>query len=181
MGNASQKRVEEDELTTIQNSAKGSPLLALQEDRSLVHLDFAKQAAGFNIRHPEGGNTAAAGFQGVTDTRPSQPNQQELDLETMSRLSSDILTQSNPHSFSVGVQTDVEYDRSAHGNLTVKPVNASYALNNFSVGGFIQKRVPFWGDAKTTDGNWASRELPRTLFVQTPYQYQQQLTGNFLF
>jgi hypothetical protein len=88
----------------------------------------------------------------------------------MSRLSSDILTQSNPYSFSVGVQTDVEYDRSAQGNLMGKPVNASYALNNFSVGGFIQKRVPFWGDAKTTEGNWAS-----------PYQYQQQLTGNFLF
>ena len=181
MGNTSQKRVEENELTTIQNSAKVSPLLALQEDRSLVHLDFAKLVAGFNIRHPEGGNEAAAGFQGVTDTRPSQPNQQELDLETMSRLSSDILTQSNPYSFSVGVQTDVEYDRSAQGNLTGKPVNASYALNNFSAGGFIQKRVPFWGDSKTTEGNWASRELPRTLLVLTPYQYQRQLTGNFLF
>ena len=152
-----------------------------QEDRSLVHLDYAKLVAGFNIRHPDGGDTAAAGFQGVTDTRPSQPNQQELDLETLSRLSRDILTRSNPFSFSVGMQMDVEYDRSALGNLTGKPVNASYASNNLTVGGFIQKRLPFWWDAKTRDGNWASREPPRTLLVLTPYQYQQQLTGNFLF
>jgi hypothetical protein len=181
MGKASQKQVEEDELTTIQSPVRGSTLQALQEDRSLVHLDFAKLVAGFNIRHPDGGNAAAAGFQGVTDTRPSQPNQQELDLETLSRLSSDFLARCNPYSFSVGAQTEVAYDRSAQGNLTGKPVNASYALNSLTVAGFFQKRVPFWGDAKTTAGNWASRELPRTLLVLTPYQYQQQLTGNFIF
>ena len=105
-------------------------------------------------------------------------------METMSRLSSDILMQSNLYSFSVGVQTDVEYDRSALGNLTGKPVNASYALNNFSVAGWVYSEagaVLVGGSAKTTGGNWASRELPRTLLVLTPYQYQQQLTGNFIF
>ena len=64
MGKASQKQVEEDELTTIQSSARGSTLQALQEDRSLVHVDFAKLVSGLNIRHPEGGNAAAAGFRG---------------------------------------------------------------------------------------------------------------------
>ena len=91
-----------DEITEDQTSVRGTKFQAHQEDRSLVHLDFAKLVAGFNVRHPDGGNAAAAAFQGVTDTRPSQPNQQELDLETLSRLSRDILTRSNLYSFSVG-------------------------------------------------------------------------------
>jgi hypothetical protein len=147
----------------------------------LLHLDYAKLVAGFSIRHPNGGNTAAAGFQGVTETRASQPGQQELDLEYANRLSRDIYTGDNGLSFALGVQSDAEYDRATQGNLTNKPVNASYAVNNLSAGGFIQKRIPFWTDAKTTGGNWASRELPRSLLVLYPYQYQRQLIGNPVF
>jgi hypothetical protein len=83
--------------------------------------------------------------------------------------------------FSIGVQSDAEYDRSALGNLTGKPINASYSLNSFTANGFLQRRVPFPGDAKTTHGDWGNRELPRTLLVLTPHQYQQQITGSFLF
>jgi hypothetical protein len=149
-----------------------------QQQRRLLHLDYGKLVAGFNIRNPDGGNTAASNFQGVTDTRASQPTQQELDLETLSRVVGDI---PGHLPFSVGVQTDAEYDRATLGNLTGKPINASYAVNSFTVGGFLQKRIPFWGDAKTADGNWGNRELPRSLIVLTPHQYQQQMTGSFLF
>lgn len=152
-----------------------------QEERSLMHVDFSRLVAGFNIRHPEGGNQRASAFQGVTDTRASQPNQQELDLETLNRVSSDELMRPRVYSFSVGIQTDAEYDRSAQGNLTNKPVNAIYAVNNLSIGAFVQKRIPFWGDAKTAGGDWGNRELPRTLLVITAYQYERQFTGNFIF
>jgi hypothetical protein len=151
-----------------------------QQDRSLVHLDYGKLVAGFNVRAPQGGNAAAGNFQGVADTRASQPTQQELDLESVSRISVDVGENGFWSTFSFGVQTDAEYDRAALGNLTGKPINASYSLNSFTANAFLQKRIPFFGDAKTTGHDWANRELPRTLVVLTPHQYQQQITGSFL-
>lgn len=147
------------------------------QHRDLFHWDYSKAVAGLNLRRPQGGNAAAANFQGVTETRASQPTQQEVDLESLSRFSWDL---SVLHPFSAGVQTDAEYDRATLGNLTGKPINASYALNSLNVGGFLQKRIPFFRDAKTTEEHWGSRELPRTLVVLTPHQYQQQINGNFL-
>lgn len=164
-----------------QRTPQGTVLQHLQQTRSLIHWDYAKLVAGFSLRHPDGGNAAAAGFQGVTDTRASQPSQQELDLESLSRFSSDVKTANSAYAFSVGSQSDAEYDRAILGNLINKPINASYTLNSLTAGGFIEKRFPFWRDAKTTDGSWASRQLPRTLFVLYPYQYQRQITGNFIF
>lgn len=163
------------------HTGQSTALQHLQQDRSLLHLDYAKLVAGFSLRHPDGGNAAAANFQGVTDTRASQPTQQELDLESVNRFSADVKTPKSVYAFSLGAQSDAEYDRSVLGNLTNKPINASYAVNSFTTGGFIQKRLPFWGDSKTTGDNWASRELPRTLFVLYPYQYQRQINGNFVF
>jgi hypothetical protein len=151
----------------------------IQQQRALLHIDYSKLVAGFNIRHPVGGNAAAAGFQGASDTRASQPTQQELDLESVNRTYGDLEGQ---FPFSLGVLSDAEYDRATLGNLTGKPVNASYAVNSLSVGGFLQKRIPFFTDAKTKGSSyWANRELPRSFVVLTPHQYQQQLNGSFLF
>jgi hypothetical protein len=149
-----------------------------QQYNDLFHVDIAKWVAGFSIRHPVGGNAAAAAFQGVAESRASQTTQQELDLEATTRVYRDVRWK---FPFSIGNQTVLEYDRSVQGNLSQKPINANYALNNFSTNLFLQKRIPFLGDAPTAKHNWANRELPRTLIVLTPVQYQQQIVGSFLF
>jgi hypothetical protein len=150
-----------------------------QQYRDLFHVDIAKWVAGFSIRHPVGGNAAAATFQGVAESRASQTTQQELDLEATTRVYRDVGWK---FPFSVGNQTVLEYERAVQGNLSQKPINANYSLNNFSTNLFIQKRIPyFWDAGRTAKGNWANRELPRTLIVLTPIQYQQQVVGSFLF
>src|ERR1700733_9376298 len=45
--------------TASEKTAQGTQLQWLQQDRPLLHLDYAKLVAGFNIRHPDGGNEAA--------------------------------------------------------------------------------------------------------------------------
>jgi hypothetical protein len=150
-----------------------------QQYRDLLHVDIAKWVAGFSIRHPVGGNAAAATFQGVAESRASQTTQQELDLEATTRVYRDVGWK---FPFSVGNQTVLEYDRAVQGNLLQKPINANYSLNNFSMSLFFQKRIPyFWDAGRTAKGNWANRELPRTLIVVAPIQYQQQVVGSFLF
>ncbi|MBZ5506021.1 MAG: hypothetical protein LAO78_11090 [Acidobacteriia bacterium] len=150
-----------------------------QQYRDLFHVDIAKWVAGFSIRHPVGGNAAAATFQGVAESKASQTTQQELDLEATTRVYRDVGWK---FPFSVGNQTVLEYDRAVQGNLSQKPINANYSLNNFSTNLFFQKRIPyFWDAGRTAKGNWANRELPRTLIVLTPIQYQQQVVGSFLF
>lgn len=149
-----------------------------QQYRDLFHVDIAKWVAGFSIRHPVGGNAAAAAFQGVAESRASQTTQQELDLEATTRVYRDVGWK---FPFSVGNQTVLEYDRAVQGNLSQKPINANYSLNNFSTNLFFQKRIPYFWDAATLKGNWANRELPRTLIIFTPIQYQQQVVGSFLF
>src|SRR6202035_5960820 len=68
----------------------------------------------------------------------------------------------------VGIQTDLEYDRAVTGNITGSPETVTYALNNFTSGGFLQVRLN--GD----------RPSPRLSLVIAPYQYQEQITGNYL-
>lgn len=173
----------------LQHALEREPKIELSEDpvaisksqqyKDLFHVDIAKWVAGFSIRHPVGGNTAAATFQGVAESRASQTTQQELDLEATTRVYRDVRWK---FPFSIGSQTVLEYDRSVQGNLSQKPINANYSLNNFSANLFFQKRIPyFWDAGPTTKGNWANRELPRTLIVLTPIQYQQQVVGSFLF
>jgi hypothetical protein len=82
---------------------------------------------------------------------------------------------------SLGVQTDSEFDRQLTGNLSNKPENGVYALNSVTVGGFVQVRVPHFNFLPKRFPYSYGRGLPRALVVLTPHQYQQQITGNFLF
>jgi hypothetical protein len=158
-----------------------------QQSRGLVHLDIGKIVAGFSARQPGGGNIYAEQFQGASDSRASTPSQQELDLESLSRVSIDLpmitspgFFKKQPLTWSVGEQTDAEYDRAATGNLTNKPTAVTYALNSFTVGPFIQARMPQWRGPR---GGWpliSGRAIPRTLLVVSPFQYQEQFTGNYL-
>jgi hypothetical protein len=148
-------------------------------------MDFLKVVANFTSRSPVGGNQFVGSyFQGVSDARASAPSQQELDLEFANRVSGDLLNtfdgKKNPSRFSEGLQTSFGYDRSVVGNLTplTKPINASYALNNLTVGGFVQIRL---GGTHEAGLPASVRSLPRTLLVLTPYQYQIQVNHQYLF
>jgi hypothetical protein len=66
-----------------------------------------------------------------------------------------------------GIQSDSEYDRAVTGNLTGNPETVTYALNSFTTGGFFQIHL---------NGGISHRWL----IVVAPYQYQQQITGNYL-
>jgi hypothetical protein len=154
------------------------------QQRRLLQVDFSKVVASFTSRQPSGGNQFVANFQGVSDSRATAPSQQELDLEAASRITSNMpgfLARGHwlpPTSF--GVQTSFAYDRSVLGNLTpqTRPVNASYSLNNFTVGGFLQIRL----HRRQPDGTiTAVRSLPRSLLVFTPRQYQVQINHQYLF
>jgi len=173
------------------------------QQRPLFHIDISKLVAGFTAREPEGGNSyVATNFQGATDSRASAASQQELDLESLTRFSMDMpiptgwllapkvgeSTQGNAKSnryvaapVSLGVQTDSEFDRQLTGNLSNKPENGVYALNSVTVGGFVQVRVPHFNFLPKRFPYSYGRGLPRALVVLTPHQYQQQITGNFLF
>ena len=154
------------------------------EQRRLVQVDFAKAVAGFSSRSPVGGNQFVGSYyQGVADSRATAPSSQELDLELASRVTSNVFGQHFegrvPKSFSLGLQSTFAYDRAVIGNLSpaTKPINGSYALNNFAVGAFIQFRL---GTKK--NGNPVSvRSLPRTLVVLAPRQYQTQINHQYLF
>jgi hypothetical protein len=65
-----QKKVAQEELTEDQTSARGTKLQAQQEDRSLVHLDFAKVVAGLISGIRRAGMPRQVGSRGITDTRP---------------------------------------------------------------------------------------------------------------
>lgn len=151
------------------------------QQRGIVHLDVGKLVAGFNAREPQGGDTFVANsFQGSTDSRASAPHQQELDLEGLSRVTADLPDKrysGRMSPWSVGIQDDAEYDRSVQGNLTGKPENGNYPLNSFTVGGFLQRTL-FLNRSKIEHSR---KEIPRTLLVLGPYQYQRQMTGNYLF
>ena len=156
------------------------------QQRSLWQVDFSKVIASFTSRQPVGGNQFVGNyFQGASDARATAPSQQELDLEMASRVSglqylghkSDG-TPAMPVSF--GLQSSFAYDRSVLGNLTPasKPVNASYALNNFTIGPFLQFRLH---GKRAANSVQPVRSLPRNMFVLAPRQYQVQINNQFLF
>ncbi len=164
---------------------------AYLQQQPLWQMDFLKVVGNFTSRSPVGGNQFVGSyFQGVSDSRASAPSTQELDLEFANRITGDVLgtlsqkktpTQlKDPSRFSEGIQTSFAYDRSVVGNLSpaTKSINASYALNNLTVGGFVQMRL---GGKQEPGLPRSVRSLPRTLLVLTPYQYQIQVNHQYLF
>jgi hypothetical protein len=158
-----------------------------QQLRNIVHLDIGKLVAGFSARQPNGGNIYAENFQGASDTRASTPSLEELDLESLTRVSFDFPGYPPPVWFknqvfipSFGIQSDAEYDRAATGNLSNKPTTVTFALNSYTVGPFMQFRLPGWAGFHGERDVATGRALPRTLLVLSPVQYQRQFTGNYL-
>jgi len=150
------------------------------QQRELIQVDFAKVIASFSSREAVGGNTFVSLFQGVSDARASVPNQQSLDLEMASRVLYQVAGSPTskfwPPPFAIGEQGAFSYDRAVIGNLTGKPINATYPLNNLTEGAFLQVR---FGGAK--DNVRSVQTLPRSLLVLTPHQYQLQIDTPYLF
>jgi hypothetical protein len=167
------------------NGTQSSEALITRENQRfqqapLWQVEFAKVVASFSSRQPVGGNQYVANFQGVSDARAQAPTQQELDLELASRVTGSFFgSGGNPFArVSVGEQSAFSYDRGVIGNLTGKPINASYSLNNLTEGAFVQVRL---GGNKNTDSVPPVRSLPRGLLVFTPHQYQIQIDNPYLF
>ena len=136
------------------------------QSRPILQLDYAKVVVGFMLRKPSlSDGLLATDFSGVTDSRATTPHAGEVDLEAVTRA-----TRGLPFSprLKIGVQSDLEYDRAFTGNLTGSPETVTYALNSFTTGGFLQYRL------------LGSSTLPHLLLVAAPYQYQTQITGNYL-
>jgi hypothetical protein len=140
-----------------------------QQKRAITQLDYAKVVAGFMVRKPDISNTQlGSDYSGVADSRATTPSAQEVDLEAMARMSRGFNAANFAQYLKVGIQSDFEYDRAVTGNVNGSPETVTYALNSFTTGGFLQIRL---------DGD---RPLPRLFLVMAPYQYQQQVTGNYL-
>jgi hypothetical protein len=148
----------------------------------LWQIDFAKVIASFNSRGPVGGNAyVGANFTGVSDPRATAPTSQELDLELANRIAGTFFRPGDSHvltPISVGEQTNFAYDRSVLGNLTGKPINASYALNNLIEGAFLQLRLNARSKGSSAPRVWST---PRSLLVLTPHQYQVNIDTPYLF
>jgi len=148
----------------------------------LWQVEFAKLVASFTSRQPVGGDTFVENFQGVSDSRATAPAQQELDLELANRVTGSFSGPSAPGKsftpFSLGEQSAFSYDRGVIGNLTGKPVNASFVLNNLTEGAFLQVRLHGRSQAETVPSVWS---LPRSLLVFTPRQYQLEIDNPYLF
>ena len=150
----------------------------------LWQVDFAKLIASFTSRQPVGGNQFVGGyFQGVSDARASVPTQQDLDLELGGRITGDPFGPTGSarefEPVSVGFQSEFDYNRSVLGNLTpaTRPINASYSLNNLTVGAFLQARLGSGAGGSIL----GARSLPRNLLVFTPHQYQIEIDNPYLF
>ena len=156
------------------------------QQRRLFQVDFAKLIAGFTARQPVGGNANVANFQGVSNAQATAPASQDLDLETGSRVLVDLRvpdassspSAQNRFPWSVGLQSTFTYNRQVLGNLLSKPINASYSLNNWIEGAFLQVRLYGKGKGSQVRG---VRSLPRTLLVFTPHQYQIEVDTPYLF
>ncbi len=149
----------------------------------LWQIDFAKVIASFNSRAPVNGNNYVGGFfQGVSDPRAYAPASQELDLELANRITGTFFHPGNSAKvltpISVGEQTSFGYDRAVIGNITGKPINASYVLNNLTVGAFLQIRLNARSKAGGAPRVWST---PRSLLVLTPHQYQVNIDTPYLF
>lgn len=149
-----------------------SKLETAQQDRPITQLDYAKAVVGFMFRKPDKSNTAlGADFAGVADSRATTPSAQEVDLEAVTRVTRGLGVGQFWHDVKIGIQSDLEYDRAVAGNITGNPLTVTYALNTFATGGFVQYRF------------LSHRFLPqssRFFLVVAPYQYQEQITGNYL-
>lgn len=140
-----------------------------QQKRPILQLDYAKAVAGFMVRKPNTSNTQlASNFSGVADSRATTPSAQEVDFEALGRITRGLGVQNFWQYLNVGIQSDLEYDRAVAGNITGSPETVTYALNSFTSGGFLQVRLN------------GRRPSPRWSLVIAPYQYQQQITGNYL-
>ena len=148
----------------------------------LWQIEFAKVVASFTSRAPVGGNSNVAQFQGVSDARASAPTSQDLDLELASRITGTFFKPGGSAkalaSLSVGEQTAFAYDRAVLGNLTGRPINPSYSLNNLTEGAFLQVRLHAM---KSGNSVRSVRSLPRSLLVLTPRQYQVEINTPYLF
>lgn len=154
----------------------------LFQQMPLWQIEFAKVIASFTSRAPVGGNQNVANFQAVSDARAAAPASQELDLELANRITGTFFkpggTTKALAPISVGEQTAFAYDRAVIGNLTGKPINSSYSLNNLTEGAFLQIRL----HAMKGDNTLRSvRSLPRSLLVLTPRQYQVEINTPYLF
>ncbi len=139
------------------------------QKRPILQLDYAKAVAGVMVRRPDMSNTElATNFSGVADSRATTPSAQEVDFEALERMTRGLGAQNFWQYLKVGIQSDLEYDRAVAGNITGSPETVTYALNSFTTGGFLQARL---------HGDRSSR---RWFLVIAPYQYQQQITGNYL-
>ncbi|MGD0156105.1 MAG: hypothetical protein ABSB50_08405 [Terracidiphilus sp.] len=148
----------------------------------LWQVDFAKLIASFGSRAPINGNTFVQNnFAAVSDSRATAPTSQELDLELASRVTGTFFSPTGSAraftSVSFGEQSAFAYDHAVIGNLTGKPINGSYSLNNLSEGAFVQVRLHAKGDTNVH----SVRSTPRSLLVFTPHQYQIQINKPYLF
>jgi hypothetical protein len=105
-----------------------------------------------------------------------------LDLELANRITGTFFKPGGSAKalapISVGEQTAFAYDRAVLGNLTGRPINPSYSLNNLTEGAFLQVRL----HAMKSDNSVRSvRSLPRSLLVLTPRQYQIEINTPYLF
>jgi hypothetical protein len=151
------------------------------QQRELFQVDFAKVIASFISREAVGGNQFVQNyFQAVSDARATAPDQQSLDLEMGSRVLYNVAGSEAPSGwlppFSIGEQSAFSYTRAVIGNLTGKPINATYPLNNLTEGAFLQVRL---GGSK--DSVRSVQTLPRSLLVFTPHQYQLEIDTPYLF
>jgi hypothetical protein len=149
-----------------------------QERNGIMQIDVAKAVVGYSARLPQGGDTNVQDkFQGASDTRASSPQSYEIDMEAKIRILRRIW-HSDGLSFAIGSQSDFNYDRSVQGNLSDNPVNASYPLNSFTAGAFLQFGLePKNGSPGKDPGILAGKRM----IVVAPFQFQRQIVGSFLF
>lgn len=158
------------------------PELRMQQSPRF-QVDFGKIFFGYLNSGAEGGDSYLANnYQGVSDTRASAVSQYELDAEAQLR---GLWSWGNfwPYKthvvhHSVGFQTDVEYDRSAQGNLNGAADNASYGANNWAIGPLYQFTYPLRPNTKPT--NYGFMKTAGWAFVVSP-QFQRQVRGTDLF
>ena len=148
----------------------------------LWQVEFAKLIASFNSRAPVGGNVYVQNFQGVSDSRATAPASQELDLELANRVTGTFFRPGGSAKaltpISIGEQTAFSYDRAVIGNLTNKPINASFVLNNLTESAFLQVRLNARSKSDASPRVWST---PRSLLVFTPHQYQVNIDSPYLF
>jgi hypothetical protein len=166
--------------------------------RRSFHLEFGKIVAGYDVREAVNGDAFVANnFQGVTDSRASAASQRELDIEQQMRgyfrgrrsMEEDKRFFGIPigTEFRSGFQSDLEFDRTAAGNLAGKAVNPTFPLNSVSGGAFVERDFFPPSNATATIAK-ALRWLPPAMMVPgrfavvlSPRQYQRQIIGGYLY